>query len=617
MDETPPTSANASGAWRRSAPGLLAAALAVLVYAGTLGHAQAYDDFFILRSPLLAHPWNLKEFFAGGFYARPDRTLGLYRPLGQWSLVLNANLAKALTGKYDAWAVYHVVSVLLHAAASFLVFQCLSRVLQTRWVAGAAAILWALHPIHAEVAANITARYESLALIFGIGFLLAHRSGRRILAALLLFGALGCKESAIALVPMAMGVDALFPNGGPRFDARRWIGPVVVVAIWMVLRWSAISDEETSAPYVTNPVAAAAFGVRALTAAKVQLLYLRDQLLPLWLSADHSFRQLAPIRTLADPFVLGFLAVAAVVATVAWLQRKRRPEIALCVLVYAVLFALASNFLLPIGTIMADRLAYAPSIFVCLALALLLARVRPRGAGVAGVAVLALFFGWQARARAAVWKDELTLFRDEVRTAPESAKAHANLGDALRQHGELAEAVAEYQRALEIYPYWPEPYVGLGQAYEQLEVDPEILINTWADSIRYGTRGERPLLGEALAAVDVGDWPGLIDVRNRIAAADPEDRFLVRVERILHGAQLLADVNRDGEDWIQGNLHFRLGDWQIAETRYRRALHHRDLPGNEIPATVLNMATCCERLGRAPRADHLRRLAAAWASRSR
>jgi tetratricopeptide (TPR) repeat protein len=614
------TTTSPGGRIRALAPGLLAAALAVALYARTVGFQYASDDVFVLRSPLLREPWNLRELFSGGFYARPDRTLGLYRPVGQASLVWNAILAHAATGRYDAWGWFHAVNVLLHAGASFLLFVWLSKLPLPRFAAGAAAVLWALHPVHAEVAANVTARYESLALGFGLAFLIAERAGgiaRAVLGPLLLFLALGCKESAIAFLPLAAGVELLFPTGGRRGSARRWIAPCAVAAAWLVLRHLAIAGEETSLPYVENPAAPLSAAVRVLTAAKVQLLYLRDQVLPLWLATDHSYAELRPVRTALDPCVLGFAALAAASLCLAWRLRSSWPGIPLCVAGWALLFLPASNFVLPIGTIMADRLAYAPSVFSCLLAAILLAHLRPRGAAIAAVALAGALLGFQSWRRSEPWRDDRAFATDQVATAPRSAKSHGNLGWVLLKEGRLQESVAEYRKSLEIYPYRPEPYIGLGQAYEGLGSDPDLLIDTWADSIRFGTRGERPLLQEALVATDLGDWPGLLEVRGRMVAADPEDRFLVRVDRLLHAAQDLFEIPRSGEDWLRAGVLFRLRDWAQAEEKYRRVLHHRDLPGNEIAPTLENLAVCEENLGRPQRAEHFRRLAAAWAAKPR
>jgi tetratricopeptide (TPR) repeat protein len=181
----------------------------------------------------------------------------------------------------------------------------------------------------------------------------------------------------------------------------------------------------------------------------------------------------------------------------------------------------------------------------------------------------------------------------------------------------MAEAVVEYQKSIEIYPFRPDPYLGLGMAYESLQEDPDLLIRTWSDSIRFATRGEKPLLQEALAAVDLGDWPELLRIRGEIVAADPADTFLLRIDRVLHAAFDLSERTRTGEDWSRGNVLFRMGDWAGAEAKYVRALHQGALPGNEVPNVLLNVAVCQEHLGRPARAEHYRQLAAIWARKHR
>src|SRR5262249_11377153 len=154
---------------------------------------------------------------------------------------------------------------------------------------------------------------------------------------------------------------------------------------------------------------------------------------------------------------------------------------AFCVVGYAILFSVTSNFLLPIGSIMADRFAYAPSMLFCLLLAVALCALRPRALGIAGVAVLTIAFACRSLLQSEAWKDDLTLGQLQVRTAPESAKAHELLATALLERGRAAEAVVEYQKSIEIYSIRSEPYLGLGMAYESLEEDPDVLITTWAN----------------------------------------------------------------------------------------------------------------------------------------
>ena len=61
-----------------------------------------------------------------------------------------------------------------------------------------------------------------------------------------------------------------------------------------------------------------------------------------------------------------------------------------------------------------------------------------------------------------VWKDEGTLFREAVRTAPRSAKAHRNLGTELVEEGALRAGAAEYEESARIAPEYALTWVILG-----------------------------------------------------------------------------------------------------------------------------------------------------------
>jgi tetratricopeptide (TPR) repeat protein len=503
------------------------------------------------------------------------------------------------------------VNVLLHAAASFLVFLWPSRLPLTRWVAGAAAILWALHPVRAEVVANITARYESLGAVLGLSFLIACRSRRRVLAGALFLLTMWCKESAIALLPLAVLADALFPVEGRRFDPRAWTFPCALLLLWFFLRARAIASEVVPVPYVENPAAAVGLLDRIRTAGAVQLLYLRDQVLPLWLSTDHSYAQIQAVTNPVDPRWLGFLAILALSAILAWRSLRERPEILFCVLGYAILFAPGSNFILTIGTIMSDRLAYLPSIFTCLLAASVLVRISSRRMASVVVLVVAVLLSIASVRQAGVWRDSLTLFREQARTAPESAKSRGNYGEALRLADRFREAVVEYRKSIEIYPKRPDPHFGLAQAYESLNEDPELLIDTWADAIRYGTIGERSVRVRLLAFADLGRWKDVARIRAEVAAGDPDHPLLFRLDHLLRAANRLVSAPNPDDAWSRAQELFRRGEWKAADDAYRRALHLRQIPEEELRRSILDLAQCRENLGEPQQANWYRNLAAA------
>lgn len=597
---------------RRTLAPVLAVLLAIAVHAGSFTHAFVYDDDYVFRSPLLGRPWALSELFlSNGFFSIHDRYTGVYRPLGEWSLILNASLSSALTGTPANPAVFHVVNVLLHALATLLVFVWLSKLLgdSSRWLAGAAAILWAVHPVHVEVVCAVWNRFESLSCVFGAAFLIAYRSRLHWISGALYFAALSCKESAIAFLPLAVAADALLPIEGRRWRWQPTIGPAAALVVWFLLRSHALRFDVVPVPHVENPAAPLALVPRIVMAAQVQLLYVRDQLAPFWLSTDHSFAQIRSGSPLEVPLAATMVVVVGIVAWVAWRKRTVRPELALCVLGYAFLIAPVSNFVVTIGTIMGDRLVYVPSLFVCLWIASFVSRIPSTRLAGSVVAALAAILGFASIRQSRVWKDDLTLFREQVATAPLSAKSHGNLGEALRAAGRAREAVGEFQKSIEIYEARPEPHAGLGRTYEDLGEDPELILGAWTDSLRYGTLAPREVRVPILTMIDLGRWDSLASRREALAAADPQDPILEPLDHVLRAASALRRTTPGNEDLPAAQAAFGRGDWLASKSHFFRAIHRNELAGTMLPDVVDQVGVCYEKLGAASKAGWYHRLA--------
>jgi tetratricopeptide (TPR) repeat protein len=90
----------------------------------------------------------------------------------------------------------------------------------------------------------------------------------------------------------------------------------------------------------------------------------------------------------------------------------------------------------------------------------------------AGVLLVLGMMSWQ---RAWVYETEETLWRDTLAKNPNSYKAHYNLGACLIGKGQTNEAIAEFQKSLEINPYYKLTHNNLGNALLQKgEVDEAI-----------------------------------------------------------------------------------------------------------------------------------------------
>ena len=155
-----------------------------------------------------------------------------------------------------------------------------------------------------------------------------------------------------------------------------------------------------------------------------------------------------------------------------------------------------ANLLLPIGTLMAERLLYLPSVGVVLILAQLLLRMRAtigKKCWLAICAVLLLTHAGRAWTRSADWQDNESLFRAAADAYPRSAKAHQGLGAALQERDDLIGALNSFQRALAIHPRYDVAHYNLGLVYYRLQQYDRAL-NSFQEAVRLDPDNPQALL---------------------------------------------------------------------------------------------------------------------------
>ncbi|MCY2960382.1 MAG: DUF1736 domain-containing protein [Planctomycetota bacterium] len=462
---------------------------AILAFANTLGHGFVYDDALLLGEPRVQSLAAWREILTQPFFRSAANDIDVWRPAASLSFALDFTISGWFGDGAPNPPVFHVGNVLWHAAASALAGLLALRLGLSRAAALAAGLLFAVHPIHTEAVANVYQRQELLAATFGFAFLLAHRAGRGGWAGVLFLLALASKESALGFLPFALALDALLPQGARRFRPRAWIGPALALAIYLALRMQALDGVQPRPMLLENPSGTVSALERIATAARVQTLYLGLLAWPFGLSSDYSFDQIPIVSSLRDPRVLLFVGIAAVALYAAWHWRATRPRVAIAVLAYVCLFAVTSNVLFPIGTIAAERLVYAPTLAAGLLVAEALVIAAERGLGraawVAATAIV-LAAGLASVDRNRVWADDVTLFRDQVKTAPRSAKGHLNLGIALQRAGDNEGAARALETSLAIYPDNSHTWYSLGVALYNVRAEPKRVVQAFDNALRYG-----------------------------------------------------------------------------------------------------------------------------------
>lgn len=426
--------------------------LAALPYLPCTGHGFVYDDeTFVTNNPTIATMGKALGAF-GQRYWRDEGGLDFYRPLTILSLAADRSMGGG------APAIFHGTNLLLHLLSTLLFVTLLRHLAVPRPWAIVAASFFALWPTGVEAVAWVSGRGDLLATLLGLAaawILLPDRGMPRrtaAAAALLVFGALLSKESALAQpFLLALLLRAFCPENQRRARFLPFVtGQLVAVAAYFLLRLQVLGALFPRGGTTVEGLPLLRDCARFLVHGPALLLNLSSGLNPRW-----PWPELWPWGELLG---LALLLVLPLFLAWRWRKKDRRP-LALLILFW---LALAPALLqIPAGYGLARRYLYGPSLFLSLLASLGLSKLPARVALPAFAAALCLLLPLTAH-EASLFHDSETLWRAEGLRNPGWRVAPFNLGNALRARGALADAEAAYARAAELDPRRAEIFVNLG-----------------------------------------------------------------------------------------------------------------------------------------------------------
>ncbi len=426
---------------------LLVIGTVLVVNEPTLEYGFVYDDRAVVleRSPVWTLGWD-------AFLS--DRTFGVGRHLTLVSLDLDRR--EPLSPRP-----FHVTNVALSALVALLVVAVAASLGLPYFAAVASALAFAVHPTHVDAVVSIVGRAELLAALGVLGALLLHvngyfgRASLVALAGVLFLAALSSKESAASL-PLLLGLAELFRirRAGASPKPRAWpLAYVIALVAWLFV----VADNFATIdpiPYIDNPLAHAPTFERVTRAGELLWRYVSWAVWPLGLKPDRGYAEIGATTQYGPTAWIAWAALA----LAAFALRIRAPRLGFSLLWLPASFAVTGNVLVPIGTLMAERLLFLPTVGPCLVLgigvaALLATPRRWLRVGVRKVvpaALLALAISYDHRAR--VWADDAHYHAQAVALSPRSAKAHYDFGLSLARSERYDEAEREFGRALAIVP---------------------------------------------------------------------------------------------------------------------------------------------------------------------
>ncbi len=471
-------------------------AVAVMLYAKTVGYSYAWDDAIVITENA-----RTQQGFAGlASHWTKHKSALLQDQYGYRPVVMTTfGLEYGLFGANPA--VPHFTNAILYGLLCVCIFAVLRRLLPRAgiWVIFAASMIYVLHPLHVEAVANIKSRDEIMAFLLGmlslwllLRFYDFGKWGHILGAGIAFIFAFLSKESAVAILPI-MGL-AILIQPGPFKKKLALLLPIPLIAAvaFFLYKWvdtSTVDVVMTSDTGIfqeslglSNPMLGAPnMDMQLPTQAALPLRYLKEFFWPWPLVYFSGYDHIA-LSDWTRPIV-GFSLSAVgwwLVAGLGFLKRDKAPLLAWSFFVaYLLIYA---HFAFPLADLMADRFMLAASLGICLLVAWFFARllgvyspklpddtkvsalpIKIRNRVIIYLVIMSAFGGLMAYrtiTRIPAWRDNLSLFSTDIPNLQDCARCHVHYAGALAQQyqrkggstQEIEKIISEYQKGISISP---------------------------------------------------------------------------------------------------------------------------------------------------------------------
>jgi protein O-mannosyl-transferase len=568
--------------WRVAGICLALAAITFAVFGQTLHHefVNFDDEKYVYENPAVTKGLTLQ----GIIRAFAEVHAANWHPLTMLSLMADYQLHGLRAGGY------HLSNVLLHTAAVIALFLVLRQMTGALWRSAFVAAVFAIHPLRAESVAWVAERKDVLSGLFfmlAIGAYARYArspwSAARYGLVVLLFAMGLMSKPMLVTLPVVLLLLDYWPL--QRMGSRKFSGLVVeklpllalsaaaCVAAVMVQNEGMHSSGSFSLPH------------RLSNALVTCMVYLWQMVFPAGLAVFYPYARngLPAWEVGLAGMLLAGLSVAA------FRQRRRQPWLLTGWVWYLVM-------LLPVVGIIqvgeqahADRYTYLPQIGIYVAVTWLAAEWGAKlhadrvaiGGLMAGVVGVLMVCAWK---QTAYWKNSEILWFHAIACTADNYMAHNNLGHDLLQRGKTDEAIAHFQKMLEIKPGNPEACNNLGNALLQkgqpdeamayfqkaLEARPdyaEAHYNLGNALLQKGRVEEAIVQYQTTLQINPGDAKAQVNLGNALVQKGSVDEGIVHYQKALQIDPAFAEAH-----FNLGSAFLRMGRVDEAVAEYQTAL---------------------------------------------
>jgi Flp pilus assembly protein TadD len=429
---------------------------AFALYWNVLGAPFLYDDLDqILNNPSLAdwHTFAHRFLLAPVAFTTDFRGAGglSYRPLYWISLAFDRHLWQLNP------AGFHFTNLLLHIANGVLGFRLLRRLHISLIVAASTSLLWLALPIHSEAVAWISGRAYSLSTLFLLlSLLLASRHLRtnKPLPLVLYFftamAALLSHEQGFLVLPLTLLVAYATSNTKRRSLLSLSGTAILASVLYLILKLVVAPHTES------GPAAIRSFAL-------IFWKYILWIIVPIRMSVERSTS--TPPNTLSTAAIAAWIGLAALIAAIFLLRKSKPAEAAGLLWLLVALTPFCGLVFIYQG--MAERFTYLASMGLALFIASMAIEFRKLTRNLFPTLVL-LWLTWgiyRLHIRVIDWTDPVALYRHSLEATPNSPTLSYNLGNSLRDKGDLPQAEEAYRRAIQLQPHYQQALSSLGDVY--------------------------------------------------------------------------------------------------------------------------------------------------------
>jgi hypothetical protein len=464
------------------------------MYANSIKNNYAFDDDVICQKNAYVQSGlhNVKEIFTKGYtYAFNGMNTDTYRPMTLLSTALEVSLYGNKPHRH------HLINVLLFSLSCVVLYLLLRKIFSNYnfILPLIITLLYSAHPIHTEVVANIKSRDEILCFlffVFSLYFMMIYFEKKNIFvmiaSGIFYLLSLLSKENAMTFFILFPMIIFYFTKTDLKISILYVIPYFIVLLAYLLIRYSVIDSVSLTSKVdmVNNSLMAATnYPDRLATAFSMLGRYLYLLIFPVTLVCDYSYNAM-PIIGWGNPkaFISFLIFAGALVYAIITIRKKNYFSFA--ILFFMISFLAASNIFTIIGSSMAERFLFTPSLGFCIILGLAFVRifkVDVVGNNKKGLApmylilgIILILYSFRTINRNNDWQDNGHLFKTDVISSPNSFRLHSAVGSDTRAKGEqerdpqvkstlLSEAIVEYNKSLDILPTQGETWYNLGVCY--------------------------------------------------------------------------------------------------------------------------------------------------------